>query len=324
MKQINEDIKNSEFKRVYLIYGDEPYLKKQYEDRLIKAIVGDDTMNCAMFDKDNVSVQEIISIGDTMPFFAERRLIVVENSGFFKSSNDELAEYIKKIPDYLTIVFVEDEVDGRNKVYKAVADKGYASEMSAQTVSVLTKWIASLFKEENKSITQEAVMCLLDKTDASMNLIKQEVEKLAAYTTDKPVVEKSDVEAVCTTQTVSKIFDMVSAIGNKNEQLALSLYYDLMTLKEKPMSILFLIVRQFNGILQVSEGLKAGKSNTQMAKEIGSAPFVIGKYAAQAKNFSKEYLLAALKDCAEAEENVKSGKLTDIIAVEMIIIKYSR
>jgi DNA polymerase-3 subunit delta len=324
MKQINDDIKNNAFKRAYLIYGDEPYLKKQYEDRLIKAIVGDDTMNCAMFDKDNVSVQEIISIGDTMPFFAERRLIVVEDSGFFKSSNDELADYIKKIPDYLTIVFVEEQVDKRNKVYKAVADKGYASEMNAQTVSVLTKWIASLFKGENKSITQEASMCLLDKTGASMNLIRQEIEKLAAYTIDKPVVEKSDVEAVCTTQTVSKIFDMVSAIGNKNEQLALSLYYDLLTLKEKPMSILFLIVRQFNGILQVSEGLKAGKSNAQMAKEIGSAPFVIGKYASQAKNFPKDKLIAALKDCAEAEENVKSGRLTDRIAVEMIIIKYSR
>jgi DNA polymerase-3 subunit delta len=324
LKQINEDIKSKEFKNVYLIYGDEPYLKKQYEDRLIKAVIGDDTMNCSQFDRDNVSVKEIISIGDTMPFFAERRLIVVEDSGFFKSSNDELADYIKKIPDYLTIVFVEEQVDKRNKVYKAVADKGYASEMNAQTVSVLTKWIASLFKGENKSITQEASMCLLDKTGASMNLIRQEIEKLAAYTIDKPVVEKSDVEAVCTTQTVSKIFDMVSAIGNKNEQLALSLYYDLLTLKEKPMSILFLIVRQFNGILQVSEGLKAGKSNAQMAKEIGSAPFVIGKYASQAKNFPKDKLIAALKDCAEAEENVKSGRLTDRIAVEMIIIKYSR
>jgi DNA polymerase-3 subunit delta len=324
MKQINDDIKNNAFKRAYLIYGDEPYLKKQYEDNLIKAIAGDDTMNCSRFDKDNVSVEEIISIGDTMPFFAERRLIVVENSGFFKSSNEELAEYIKKIPDYLTIVFVEDEVDGRNKVYKAVAGNGYAAEMNTPTVSELTKWIAKLFKDENKSITQEAVMCLLDKTGASMNLIKQETEKLLSYALDKPVVEKRDVEAVCTTQTVSKIFDMLSAIGNKNEQLALSLYYDLLTLKEKPTNILFLIVRQFNGILQVSEGLKAGKSNAQMAEETGNKSFVIGKYAAQAKNFSKEKLLAALKDCAEVEESVKSGKLTDIIAVEMIIIKYSR
>ena len=311
MKQISADIKNNEYKPVYLIYGDEPYLKKQYEDRLVKAVAGDDTMNYSFFDKDNVSVKEIISIGDTMPFFAEKRLIVVENSGFFKSSNDELAEYIKNIPDYLIIVFVEEQIDKRNKVYKAVNDKGYVSEMNAQPVSVLTKWIASLFKAENKSITGDAAACLLDKTGASMNLIKQEIEK-------------SDVEEVCSTQTVSKIFDMISAIGSKNEQLALTLYYDLLTLKEKPMSILFLIVRQFNGILQVSEGISSGKSNAQMAKEMGTPPFVVGKYAAMAKNFSKEYLCNALSDCAEAEEDVKSGRLIDRMAVEMIIIKYSR
>lgn len=324
MKQISADIKNNEYKPVYLIYGDEPYLKKQYEDRLVKAVAGDDTMNYSFFDKDNVSVKEIISIGDTMPFFAEKRLIVVENSGFFKSSNDELAEYIKNIPDYLIIVFVEEQIDKRNKVYKAVNDKGYVSEMNAQSVSVLTKWIASLFKAENKSITGDAAACLLDKTGASMNLIKQEIEKLVSYCYDKPVIEKSDVEEVCSTQTVSKIFDMISAIGSKNEQLALTLYYDLLTLKEKPMSILFLIVRQFNGILQVSEGISSGKSNAQMAKEMGTPPFVVGKYAAMAKNFSKEYLCNALSDCAEAEGDVKSGKLIDRMAVEMIIIKYSR
>lgn len=324
MKVINDNIKNNDFKPVYLLYGDEPYLKKQYEDRLKNAIIGEDTMNYSFFDKDNVSVKEVISIGDTLPFFAEKRLIIIQNSGFFKSSNDELAEYIRNIPDYLIIIFVEEQIDKRNKVYKAVSECGYVTEMNPQPVSVLVKWINSLLKAENKAITQEAAMCMLDKTGASMNLIKQEVEKLTAYACEKEVIEKKDVEAVCSEQVVSKIFDMVAAIGNKNEQLALSLYYDLLSLKEKPMSILFLIVRQFNGILQVLEGAALGKSNSIMAKEMGAAPFIVGKYAAQAKNFNREYLCEALRDCAQAEEDVKSGKLTDRIAVEMIIIKYSR
>ncbi len=323
VKQINEDIKKGEFKSVYLIYGDEDYLKRQYEDRLVKAVVGDDTMNLGKFDKDNLDIKEIISIGDTLPFFAEKRMIVAEDSGVFTSSNDELADYIRNIPDYLVMVFVEEKIDKRNKVYKAVSEKGYVSEMNAQPVSTLTKWIQTLFKAENKEITQEAAMCLLDKTGASMNLIKQEIEKLVTYTLDKPVIEKNDVEEVCSTQTVSKIFDMVAAIGNKNEQLALILYYDLIALKESPMRILYLIVRQFNGILQTAEGISSGKSNSQIAKETGNAPFVIGKYAAQVKNFSKERLMEALNDCAAAEEDFKSGRITDKMAVEMIIIKYS-
>lgn len=323
MEKINADIKANEFKPVYLLYGDEPYLKKQYEDKLIKAVVSDDTMNYSFFDKESVSVKEIMSIGDTLPFFAEKRLIVVENSGFFKSSNDELAIYIKNMPDYLIIIFVEEQIDKRNKLYKSVSETGYVSEMNAQPVSVLTKWIKGLFKAENKEITGEAVTCLLDRTGASMNLIKQEIEKLVTYVDNRPVIEKNDVEAVCSTQTVSRIFEMISAIGEKNQQKALNLYYDLLTLKEKPMSILFLIVRQFNGILQVSQGLSQGKNNSAMAKEIGIQPFLVGKYASCARKFTPEILYSALKDCAQVEEDVKSGKLIDRIAVEMIIIKYS-
>lgn len=323
MEKINADIKANEFKPVYLLYGDEPYLKKQYEDKLIKAIVSDDTMNYSFFDKESVSVKEIMSIGDTLPFFAEKRLIVVENSGFFKSSNDELAMYIKNMPDYLIIIFVEEQIDKRNKLYKSVSETGYVSEMNAQPVSVLTKWIKGLFNAENKEITGEAVTCLLDRTGASMNLIKQEIEKLVTYVDNRPVIEKNDVEAVCSTQTVSRIFEMISAIGEKNQQKALNLYYDLLTLKEKPMSILFLIVRQFNGILQVSQGLSQGKNNSVMAKEIGIQPFLVGKYASCARKFTPEILYSALKDCAQVEEDVKSGKLIDRIAVEMIIIKYS-
>ena len=323
MEKINADIKANEFKPVYLLYGDEPYLKKQYEDKLIKAVVSDDTMNYSYFDKESVSVKEIMSIGDTLPFFAEKRLIVVENSGFFKSSNDELAMYIKNMPDYLIIIFVEEQIDKRNKLYKSVSETGYVSEMNAQPVSVLTKWIKGLFNAENKEITGEAVTCLLDRTGASMNLIKQEIEKLVTYVDNRPVIEKHDVEAVCSTQTVSRIFEMISAIGEKNQQKALNLYYDLLTLKEKPMSILFLIVRQFNGILQVSQGLSQGKNNSAMAKEIGIQPFLVGKYASCARKFTHEILYSALKDCAQVEEDVKSGKLIDRIAVEMIIIKYS-
>ena len=323
MEKINADIKANEFKPVYLLYGDEPYLKKQYEDKLIKAIVSDDTMNYSFFDKESVSVKEIMSIGDTLPFFAEKRLIVVENSGFFKSSNDELAMYIKNMPDYLIIIFVEEQIDKRNKLYKSVSETGYVSEMNAQPVSVLTKWIKGLFNAENKEITGEAVTCLLDRTGASMNLIKQEIEKLVTYVDNRPVIEKHDVEAVCSTQTVSRIFEMISAIGEKNQQKALNLYYDLLTLKEKPMSILFLIVRQFNGILQVSQGLSQGKNNSVRAKEIGIQPFLVGKYASCARKFTPEILYSALKDCAQVEEDVKSGKLIDRIAVEMIIIKYS-
>jgi DNA polymerase-3 subunit delta len=323
MKVINEHIKNNDFQQMYLIYGEEEYLKKQYRDKLRNAVAGDDTMNYSYFEGDKISVKEVLAMAETLPFFAEKRLIIVENSGFFKSSQDELADYLKNMPDYLIFVFVEKEVDKRNKVYKAVSAGGYVCEMKPQTTSVLVQWIAGLLKAEGKTIDRAAVDLLLEKTGAGMELIKTELEKLVCYCMDKQAITKEDVENVCTTQTVSRIFDMITAIATKKQKQALDLYYDLLTLKEPPMRILYLLARQFNGILQVKEAGSRGISNAQLAKDMGVAPFIVGKYAAQAKYFEKSQIVQALKDFADTEESVKTGKIEDKLGVELMIVKYS-
>lgn len=323
MKMINEHIRTNEYAKVYLLYGEEVYLRKQYRDKLKNAIAGDDTMNYSYFEGDKIAVREVLDIAQTLPFFSEHRLIIIENSGFFKSSNDELADYIKNIPDYLIMIFVEDEIDKRNRVYKAVNEAGYISEMKPQPQSVLEKWIVGLFKAECKSIDKKAIELLLSKTGAGMDLIKAEVEKLVSYAMDKQEISAEDIEAVCVTQTVSRIFDMITAIATKKQQQALTLYYDLLTLKEPPMRILYLIVRQFNGILQVMEEQSFGRSSADIARTMGVAPFIAGKYISQAKYFTREQIMEALADCADIEERVKLGRINDKTGVELIIVKYS-
>ena len=96
MKSLNEDLKTGQFKQIYLLYGEESYLKKQYKDKLTKAMIPEgDTMNYAYYEGKGINVKEVIDLSETMPFFGERRLIVIENSGFFKNASPELAEYRK-------------------------------------------------------------------------------------------------------------------------------------------------------------------------------------------------------------------------------------
>ena len=91
MQSLNEDLKTGQFKHVYLLFGEEAYLKKLYKERLRKAIVSDgDTMNFSYFEGKNTNPLEIIDLAETMPFFAERRLIRLENTGFFKNASLEM------------------------------------------------------------------------------------------------------------------------------------------------------------------------------------------------------------------------------------------
>ena len=94
MKSLNEDLKTGQFKQVYLLYGEESYLKKQYKDRLSKAMLPEgDTMNYAYYEGKGTDVKQVIDLAETLPLFAPRRLIVMEDTGIFKSASPELSEY---------------------------------------------------------------------------------------------------------------------------------------------------------------------------------------------------------------------------------------
>ena len=121
MKSLNEDLKTGQFKQIYLLYGEEAYLKKQYKDRFVKAMLPEgDTFNYSYYEGKGVNPKEIIDLAETMPFFAERRLIVLENTGFLKNACPDLADYVKQMPETTNMIFVEEELDKRGKLYKAI------------------------------------------------------------------------------------------------------------------------------------------------------------------------------------------------------------
>ena len=324
MKNIDEDIKRGQFAQVYLLYGEEAYLKKQYKDKLKHAMIPeDDTMNFSAFEGKSINPKEIIDLAETLPFFADRRVILIENSGFFKNGCEELAEYLPQVAPATHFIFVEDEVDKRSKMYKAAKASGRIVEFLPQTEELLTRWILGRLKREGKNITGSVMQLFLTKTGTDMGNIDRELEKLLCYTLDRDVITAEDVEAVVTEQTTNKIFEMVNAVAEHNQRRALDLYYDLLTLKEPPMRIMFLISRQFQILFHIRDMAAKGLDQQTMAKKAGIPPFAVRKNVSQAKGFTMEQLKQALCDGAELEEAVKTGRMDDQMAVELFLMKYS-
>ncbi len=325
MKTIDEDIRNGQFQSVYLLCGEEAYLKKQYKDKLKRAMADpDDSMNFSAYEGKGINPKEVIDLAETLPFFADRRVILIENSGFFKNSCEELAEYIPQVPETTHFIFVEDEIDKRSKLYKAVKNAGKIVEFTSQTEELLTRWVLTRIKKEGKNITGSVMQLFLNKVGNDMGNIDRELEKLLCYCMEKEVIEAADVEAVTTEQTTNKIFDMVNAIAEHNQRKALDLYYDLLTLKEPPMRIMYLISRQFQILLNIKDMSGKGFDNAAMAKNAGIPPFAVRRNLSQAKGFTIQQLKQAIRDGVDYEEAVKTGRMNDQMAVELFLMKYSR
>ena len=320
-RQLNEDIASGSFKPCYLIYGDEAYLRLQNRDKLVKALGGGgNSMNFNIYKGDNISPAEIIDMAETMPFLSDRRVILVEDSGLFKEGCPELADYLKSPSETTVFIFVEEEVDKRKDMYKAVSKQGFDMDCTTQDSEMLKKWIRSRFAAEGKDISPRAQAVLLDRVGTDMSNIATEIEKLICYCIDRNSITEEDIDTVCANYLSSSIFTMTDAISAQDQKKAMEVYYDLLALKEPPAKILAMITRQFNLMLQVKEMTEGRKSSGEIASALKIQPFLVGKYQGWARRYSFSQLKYALELCASNDEAVKKGKLDYIISVEMVII----
>ncbi len=319
MKTLNADLKSGEFRPVYLLYGDESFLRRSYKGRFMEKVAGGDGMNTAYFEGKDINEDDVISAGDTMPFFAERRLVVVENSGWFKNSVEKIADWIPNMPETTVLLFVEESVDKRNRLYKAVQKKGYLCELKHPEHRELSVWAARYLAAAGKKITASTMDRFLEYAGDDMENLRNELEKLINYVGDRDVVDARDVDTITTVTVTNRIFDMVRAITSRRTGEALRLYQDLLQLREPPMRILFLIAKQYNQMLQVRELVNAGKDRNEIARIAGLPPFAASKMIGQVRQMQASVLLSQVRRCVELEQAVKSGDLQDRMAVELLI-----
>lgn len=324
MKQISQDIQTNTIKAFYLLFGKEDYLKHQYRDKLVKALADpEDNMNVSVFQGNGLNVQELLEIANTLPFFAQQRVIVVENSNLFKKTPDNFEKQLEELPESTHIIFVENEVDKRNRLYKWIVKKGYASEMDTPDEKMLLSWIKGLCREEGKTMDDTAIFYFVEHMGTDMLLLRNELEKLFCYKLQENAITVDDVQKVCVSQATSKMFAMLDAIGTHNQPQALLLYRDLLALKEYPIGILRMLLRHFNILMQISALSAEGKNNKEMAAACSIPPFSVKKYAAQAAKYTFEKLQGMVEMCQDTEQQIKSGNIKDIVAVELLIIRFS-
>lgn len=321
MKRVNQDIKNQEFQQFYLLLGDEGYLKKQYRDKLVEALVDrEDTMNYHYEEGNHPDLNNIYELGETLPFFSERRVIVLENTGLLKKSSD-MSEHFEKFPDTTFVIMVEEQVDGRNGLYKWFGKHGYVAKMERPDEKMLVAWVRKLCAEANKTIDDATVFYMIQHMGMEMYLLKNELEKLFSYCSDHSHITLEDMKAICLDEAEDKIFDMLDAIGTRNQKKALQLYRDLLELRKPAMQILNLMTRHYNILMQIA-GLK-GKDNKTIASLCGIAPYFVKSYANQANAYTFEQLRAMLERCQMTDQEIKTGKIRDVVGVELLIVEFS-
>ena len=300
---VAEDLKNKELKNIYLLYGEEAFLKQQNMNWLLKYLMPeDDGMNFARFDGKKAEVEAIIDFADTMPLFADHRVVLVTDSGFFKNGNAELNDYIKHLPETTYLIFVEKEASGVTALFKTVKELGRVVAYNEMTEDEIRIQVLRILKREGKQMRGSTFSYLLMKTGTDMMNIASELEKLICYTLGREEITVEDIDAVTTARIEEHVFVLTNA---------------------KPMGIISLLAGQFNRMLRVKDLRSIGMDQKQIEAKLKMKAFAVQENGRLASRFSMEELKEAIEDCVKAEEAIKTGRMSDRLSVETLIIKHS-
>lgn len=325
MRSIDNEIANGSFRRVYLLFGTEHYLLVRSREKILVAlgITDRNDMNFSYLNENNFSVDNLIADSDTLPFFADRRVILVENSGYFKGNKkdkDKLLKYITEIPDTTVIVFVEGEVDKRDKLYKAVSKAGTAEEYKLPGQSELLNWVRGMLSADDIRMRSDAWNEFYLRTGSSMDLMYVEYQKLSAYCLEKKIIEKKDVEDICVNASETRVFAITDALAARDAKQVFKVYHDMLRQNEPAPLIFTLIERQLIQLYKLKQLERDGAPADKKMAAVGvKSEWVLGRLSSYQKKFTSAELAHLLECASTYEEAYKRSKMKDTMAVEMLI-----
>ena len=307
-----------------MLYGEEDYLKLQYRDRLIKALTGGgESVNFSRLEGESCNLKDMIDLAQTMPFFAEYRCILLMESGFFQSSNDELAAYLEAVPETAVLIFVEKKVNKSTKSFKTIGKYGYACDFSKPGEETLMKWIGARLAREKKTMAPEAWREFFLRSGENMENMEREFEKLVMYCFDRDRIELNDVRAITVRPLNDRVFDLVDAMADRDTRRLMDCYADLVTAKEQPLRILSLLERQFMQMLAVRQMSADHLSDQTIGKKLSIPPYIVGKIRRSSRAYRQEQIRQLLADASDVEERIKTGRISDRMGVELLMMQYA-
>lgn len=327
MKELRNDFKINKFKPVYLLYGEESYLIRHYARLFTEQLLEDSMMNCDSFEGKEFDINSVIDAANTLPFLSEYRLLYIKDSQLLapgrKEDTEALAKYLPSIPESTIIIFVENAIDKRNRLYKQIASLGRAVECKIPAEAELIRWLLNIFKKKGKEISPQTARLILETVPKGMDAMYAEADKLGDFVGERNFISPEDIQAVCTKSLEARIFDLVADLCKGQTEKALIQYHSMLAAKEQPLMVLTMMARQFRMILQCKACEEKRMSQTEIAATLNLRDFMVRDCLRQGKKFTEERLISALSDCQDTDIRIKTGLIEGELGVELLIVRYS-
>lgn len=330
LKRLKTDISSKNIAALYLLWGEEDYLREYYTQRIKEIILppGLEDFNYKRFEGKNTDLIAVSEAVDALPVFSERTIVEVRDFDIYKCAADkkEIIEGIlRDIPDYCCLIFSftspDFKPDGRTKMHTLIKDTGVAVDFKRQDRSDLVNWIRRRFGALGKEIERQESEFLMFYCGGLMTGLISEIEKIGAYAKNKKIT-RADIEAVGSPVLDAVAFKLTDAIARKDFEDSAKILGDLLAMRESPIMILALLGRQARQLFTARLAIDGGKGADYVQKLWGMKSSYPARLTINsAKRLSTSWCREAVIMCAETDMKMKNTGIDGEMLIKELFVR---
>ncbi|WP_303188487.1 DNA polymerase III subunit delta [uncultured Clostridium sp.] len=332
---LESEIKKNSIANGYVFCGLDEELIKSSIDLIIKKVLDKDFLDLNFIKIDGLTstFDEIENACETLPFFGDKKVVLVYRANFLKDKPDkegaktytEILKYIKDLPQHTILIMYylfNDKRDTPKKNKKLSTLDKYVRVVHCDKLKKdkYYKKIEDIFKENGRTIGKVQLKYFADKVQNNFDIIKREIDKLDCYALGRELT-KEDIDKLIPNKSEDDIFDLVEYISLRKVEKAIDLLDELLFKADQHMLIISSIGNHFKRLYEIKIYLLKGKKLEFFISKYRLPQFVCEKLMNQASKFSLKQLNQLIKVCVNTEIKLKSSTTDKQMEMELMLFK---
>jgi len=316
---------------VFLFYGNDSYIIKAKTNQIIAKHHVDD-FNVTTYDMEERSIEDAINDAYTIPFMADKKVIIIKNAYFLsneKKPKKEINHNLDAFNRYLESPSAEAllivhapyaKLDERKSITKTLKSKSVVEECVPLKDQDLRSWVKRQLGKNDINIDTDALNELLKRVENNTEVLVNETQKLILYAEGNRNVDLDTIKKVITKNVEDNVYEITNMLLENNRSKALEIYYDLVMHSEDPLRILGILVNKYREILHTKLLLKAGKDKADIANYFNATSGRTYYIMKNARGVSSDLVEQHLRTLEDIDYKIKTGQIDKKLGLELFIL----
>lgn len=330
-KSLKAHIKGGEFLPLYLVYGDEDYLKKTYVDTIVSKNVEPsfESFNLEKYDGKGLDLDTVFQAATVMPMMSDKRCLVVEDFRLESISEDnfrKMEAFFADPPETSIIIFHQKKADfSVAKAKNAITlfkKYGAVCVLNKRTGNDLIKPLITSASKQKCVLSPEMARYLVSLCGDDYNMLINEVNKLCNYVGEGEIT-RAHIDSLAVRTDDAKIYALTKALMNKNFDEAYQTLHSLFRQKIEPEYILGVIISSYVDMYRAKVSLSCGHKADALASDFAyrNRAFALANAGRDSSRIDMNIIRKCLEELSEADRQLKSGSSMPMLVLEQLMVK---